>query len=612
MLVSLIGPWDCKRKLNDLTSELFRGIKMNLAKLCFVTIALSLAMSCDVKDNKSLEEQIESNTFKLVNDDVDYDGIENTLDREPFRTTFPKIELIDFESFAVSYRFNDQVDFFRSSLKYKKFDRDFLNSKKQRFLKYKLIKLHYKKSVQFNDGFDEEDRVDLNDLNYHFVKTQSTQFFDAVIRNLEEDEENFKEDSGEILISFKIKIQNIVKVHQIENVIVSFKLFDREGQTFDDLGKVILKDSRYKNVVFNTTDGQDYIGDQVYSLSIGSLGFSNLERVLNPNNDILVKIEDFDYKIEGKTFNYKAQAEKAKQHLLNFVMFDGEKVSQEYLLNQSGVQNVADTMNLEIDFIDEYRFETKLRRNTLFYPFSLNRLSSDQLTSGLWEFIGIGDLDYNLTGSKDLYFIFARGFELLNYAGGAFQSKIFEKSGQKTFELKGILPDQIIEIEIEGFYDFYKKAQRDFQGECQYGSGRFSEWGICTLSKAVQSKEPRKQLIFQSEAPEFSINFNQAIKYKDHFVELVEMKGNKVKARFQIPSEFIDLEETSLPIPVDISLFNHPDFFSGVKELPVFLNKKSDAMSGAYSPRSIPTHIKLGQENIFKIKYKTFGINNNQ
>lgn len=585
---------------------------MNLINLGLISLILSVAVSCDVKD-KNLENQaLESKTFKLVNNDLDYDGIENSFDNEPLRTTFPKIKLIDFDSFEVSYRFKDQLDFFRSSLKYEKFDRDFLESKKQRFLKYKLIKLHYKKSVQFNDGFDEEDRVDLNDLDYHFVKTQNIQFFDSVIRNLKKDEENFKENSGEILINFKIKIQNIVKVHQIENVIVSFKLFDREGQTFDDLGKVLLKDSRYKNVVFNTIDGQDYIGDQVYSLPIGSLGFSSLERVLNPNNDILVKIEDFDYKIEGKTFSYKTQAEKAKQHLLNFVMFDGEKVSQEYLLNQSGVQDIANTLNLEIDFIDEYRFETKSQRNTLFYPFSLNRLSSDQLTSGLWEFIGIGDLNYKLNGSKDLYFIFARGFELLNYGGGAFQSKVFEKSGQKAFELKGILPDQIIELEIEGFYDLYKKVQKDFQGECQYGSGRHSEWGICTLSKAVQAKEPRKPLVFNPDNPEFSINFNQSIKYKDHFVELVEIKGNKVKARFQIPSEFIDLEETTLPISVDINLANHPDFFSGIKEFPVFLNNKTDAMSGAYSPRSIPTQIKLGQENIFKIKYKTFGINNNQ
>ena len=585
---------------------------MNLAKLCFVATALSLVMSCDVKNNKNTEDQNVSNQFKLVNTDFDYDGIKNNLDREPFRTTFPKIELIDFDSFEVSYRYKDQVDFFRSSLKYQKFDRDFLDSKKQRFLKYKLIKLHYKKSVHFNDGFDEEDRVDLNDLDYHFVKTQNIKFFDSVIRSLKKDEENFKEDSGEILINFKIKIQNIVKVHQIENVIVSFKLFDREGQTFDDLGKVLLKDSRYKNVVFNTIDGQDYIGDQVYSLPIGSLGFSNLERVLNPNSDILVKIEDFDYKIEGKVFSYKTQAEKAKQHLLNFVMFDGEKVSQEYLLNHSNVQSIADSLNLEIDFIDEYRFETKSQRNTLFYPFSLNRLSTDQLTSGLWEFIGIGGLDYKLSGSKDLYFIFARGFELLNYGGGAFQSKVYEKSGQKAFELRGILPDQIIEVEIEGFYDLYKKIQKNFQGECQYGSGRHSEWGICTLSKAVQARSSRRKLNFNPDNPEFSINFNQAIKYKDHFVELVEIKGNKVKARFQIPSEFIDLEETTLPIPVDITLANHPDFFEGVKEFPVFLNHRSNAMSGAYSPRSIPTQIKLGQENIFKIKYKTFGINSNQ
>ena len=585
---------------------------MNLAKLCLVMLCLGHMTSCDVKDQSQQNQEIESKTFKLINNDVDYDGIENPLDSEPFRATFPKIELIDFENFDVSYRYKDQFDVFSSSLKYKKFDKDFLDSKKQRFLKYKLIKLHYKKSVQFNGGFDQEDRIDLDDLNYKFVKTQNIQFFDSVIRKLKEDEENFKEDSGEILISFKIKIQNIVKVYQIENVIISFKLFDRESQTFDDLGKILLKDGRYKNVVFNTIDGQDYIGDQVYSLRIPSLGFSNLEQLLSPNNDILVKIEDFDYKIEGKTFSYKTQAEKAKQHLLNFVMFNGEKVSQEYLLNQNNVKSIADTLNLEIDFIDEYRFETKSQRNTLFYPFSINRLSSDQLTSGLWEFIGIGDLNYKLNGSKDLYFIFARGFELLNYGGGAFQSKVFEKSGQKAFELRGILPDQIIEVEIEGFYDLYKKVQKDFQGECQYGSGRHSEWGICTLSKAVQAKETRKPLVFNSDNPEFSINFNQSIKYKDHFVELVEIKGNKVKARFQIPSEFIDLEETTLPIPVDITLANHPDFFSGIKEFPVFLNNKSDAMSGAYAPRSISTQIKLGQENIFKIKYKTFGINNNQ
>jgi hypothetical protein len=418
-------------------------------KLIFMFLLFSCA---DVKESKEERAELKNRASNpvFVNKDSDYDGYEDSLDPNPTVSDFPKIDIFRINSFSVGFKYLNDDSLTNFEIKYDKRDFDILKEKRFSLIQKRLAKLHYNRSILNVYSYNQEDLVDNQDFNIFFVSSYKPQKFYKISSLINDDTGKIAEDSGIVGTSFQLHIKNLNHVTEISEIVVGIYSLNNVDQSLTEVGKTILRDSSFTMVKIPTTPGQDWLGDNTYELLFTQLPLSLITESLGEFNDLVLRVDNFKYKRNGRLFTYSRQVDLAKNNLTNFVYGDIENQRQSFVHKSHSLKSISNLFNLGFQFQDELIRSNKRYTNTLLYPFNIQQPRPNQLKGGSWEYVGSENAKNTFSGSKNIFVSYSTGADIRNSQSTVenIETGIF-KSGD-SLRIRNVTPNEIYIITFRG------------------------------------------------------------------------------------------------------------------------------------------------------------------
>lgn len=453
-------------------------------------LTLLLLISCaDVSDNKN-EQPVSTKRSNpvFINKDSDYDGYDDDIDPSPTVSNFPKIDIFRVNSFTVGFKYLNDDSLTNFKIKYNKRDFDILKEKRFSLIQKRLAKLHYNRSILNVYSYNQEDIVDNKDFNIFFVSSYKPQKFYKISSLINDDTGSIAEDSGIVGTEFQLHIKNLNHITEISEIVVGIYSLNNVDQTLTEVGKTILRDSSFTMVKIPTTPGQDWLGDNSYKLLFTQLPLSLITESLGEFNDLVLRVDDFKFKRNGKLFTYSRQVDLAKNNLTNFVYGDIDNQSQSFVHKSHSLKSLSSLFGFGFEFQDELIRSNKRYTNTLLYPFNIQQPRPSQLKGGSWEYVGSENAKTTLRGSKNIFVSYSTGADIRNSQSTVedIESGTF-KSGQ-SLRIKNVTPNETYIITVKGRINRTSTRVRERNISCLVNVPVPDDrtWGIIERSDTIQ------------------------------------------------------------------------------------------------------------------------------
>ena len=547
---------------------------------------LVLCSCADVSENEENGiAKSSSRKFSYINNDIDFDGLQNKFDTNPKISNFPIFSIENVSGYQLGY---STVNKSAPLTVTRNYDLDSLNKLKQcriSYLKSKFSTLHFNRSVLNVETYDESNVVDILDNYTFFINEYEPEFLYDLELSMEDVETEKVEGSGFLSFSFNFSIDSLEETTEVYDIIVGVYVYDTVTGNTEELDRSILKSRDFSSTAFQTVPNTKFVSNQLNEIVISGMEMSTISKILNPTSSIIVKILDYSFVRSGKTYKFSELYDLAKSNLTNFSYFDGDKYHSRFVTKDLWIEKVFELLDLNGTFRDGRLVSNGKMNSSLIYPFIPSRPDNKNLSNGIWEIVGSRDSKTSLNSSENVFVSFSTGVDLMNVNSEMKTVVDSEYKDDDEILINGVFPNQEYVIDIQGRRETRSVIKEVIKGK--FLGPSFVERTVGNL-KRIKSDD-----IFHDVSDWLEIDNNE-----EHGLSGFKVSKDNKSLRFIYRPRF--QKDTVYPISIKLNLLIHPKFR---KNVPFGLLKLFDAEI----PN--PKNTWVGPRNTVQVNIKKIGIN---
>lgn len=373
-----------------------------------------MTISCGIVKEEEIPEvaQVPVQNELSLEEDMDSDGIVDALDNEPTIANYPKFKVSEIEKTIIELGFSIDDVTQEKLLEYSANTRG-ADTPKNSLL---LGKLRSQQFQKITNTRSESVRIALSDFNNTELSKWTDSKFYPFENFLEKNKKFVKKDGGRFNSKFSFGINDIKNVKTIEDINVSIDFYDKEKKKINNLYSSKLIGSDFGNEYLEFSGSNYEEETDIYHLTQSYLDGPKLTKELLKRSNLLIKITNFIYTIQGRQIEFKRQMAKIKSNNAKVSILEDGKVETYYVSPGSKM----------IDFLKIKRKNIKLSPSKLILGIGdketslpintdFRRLTPELLKKGAWSILGDGrNTESELKKGKDYFIVYSTAEELLN------------------------------------------------------------------------------------------------------------------------------------------------------------------------------------------------------